>query len=55
MIAALEKAGRPPESLLLPEVGHNYGEPRDRLKRPRPFTWPQAEAARAVRSTHRLP
>ena len=26
-----------------------------RLKRQRPFTWLQAEAARAVRSTHHLP
>ncbi len=32
MIAALEKAGRPPESLFLSDVGHNYGDPKDRLK-----------------------
>lgn len=32
MIAALEKAGNKPESLFLPDVGHNYGDPKDRLK-----------------------
>jgi dipeptidyl aminopeptidase/acylaminoacyl peptidase len=32
MIAALEKAGRKPESLFLGGVGHNYGQQKDRLK-----------------------
>lgn len=32
MIAALEKNGNKPESLFLPNVGHNYGDPKSRLK-----------------------
>ncbi len=32
MIAALEKAGRKPESLFLSRVGHSYGQERDRTE-----------------------
>jgi dipeptidyl aminopeptidase/acylaminoacyl peptidase len=32
MIAALEKVGRPPESLFLSEVGHNYGHEKKRIE-----------------------
>ena len=32
MIEALEKAGRPPESLVLSGVGHNYGQQRHRIQ-----------------------
>ncbi len=32
MIAALEKAGRKPESLILANVGHNYGDEKKRLE-----------------------
>jgi dipeptidyl aminopeptidase/acylaminoacyl peptidase len=32
MIAALEKAGRPPQALFLAEVGHNYGHEKKRTE-----------------------
>jgi len=32
MISALEKAGRPPESLFISELGHTYGNERQRLQ-----------------------
>ncbi len=32
MITALEKAGHPPESLFLSEVGHNYGHEKKRIE-----------------------
>ena len=32
MISALEKAGRPPESLFISELAHSYGNERQRLQ-----------------------
>jgi dipeptidyl aminopeptidase/acylaminoacyl peptidase len=32
MIAALEKVGRKPESLFLPDLGHSYGNQKQRTE-----------------------
>jgi len=32
MIAALEKAGRAPESIFIPRIGHNYGQQKERTE-----------------------
>ena len=32
MISALEKAGRPPESLFISNLGHSFGDAKQRLQ-----------------------